>query len=166
MVDVIINEDSFSPLLDRLAAHLSDMTPVMQDLGELLVQQTKDRFPTGTAPDGSRWAPKSPATLAAYGARKSNRVDRRPLFGPSGRLSSEIFYQASATGVEWGSGLIYSAVMQFGAARGAFGTAANGTPIPWGAIPARPFIGLSDDDAAAVVALLEDWLAGIADGAP
>lgn len=153
--------DGFTPVLDRLSAHLGDMTEVFQDLGELLVQQTKDRFPTGTAPDGSKWAPKSKATLAAYGARKSNRVDPRPLFGPTGRLSSEIFYQAAPHGVTWGSNMIYAAVMQFGAAKGAFGTAANGSPIPWGDIPARPYIGLSDEDRSAVTAELERWLAGI-----
>lgn len=165
MVDIKINEDTFSPLLDRLAAHLSDMTPVMQDLGELLVQQTKDRFPTGTAPDGTAWAAKSTATLATYRRRK-DRADPRPLFGPSGRLSSEIFHQANAGSVEWGSNLIYAAVMQFGAEKGAFGAASNGASIPWGSIPARPYIGLSEEDTAAVVADLEEWLRSIADATP
>ena len=35
--------------LGALNARLTDMTPVMFDLGEYLVTSTKDRFPTGTA---------------------------------------------------------------------------------------------------------------------
>lgn len=149
--------------LDRA---LTDMTPVMEDLGELLTTSTKDRFPTGTAPDGSKWAPKSQTTLDRYGARKSNRVDVRPLFGPTGLLSQQIYHEAGPTGVSWGSNLIYAAVMQFGAAQGAFGSMSNGSPIPWGNIPARPFIGVSAEDAANITATLEDWLQDAADQQP
>lgn len=149
--------------LDRA---LTDMTPVMNDLGELLTTSTKDRFPTGTAPDGSKWAPKSQTTLERYGSRKSNRVDIRPLFGPTGLLSQQIFHAAGPTEVSWGSNLIYSAVMQFGAAKGAFGSMSNGAPIPWGNIPARPFIGVSVEDQENITATLEDWLSGAADTQP
>jgi phage virion morphogenesis protein len=153
-------------LFAALDAALTDMTPVMNDLGEYLTTSTKDRFKAGTAPDGTKWAPKSQTTLNRYGARKSNRVDLRPLFGPTGLLSQQIFHEASAVDVSWGSNLIYSAVMQFGAAKGAFGTMANGASIPWGNIPARPFIGVSADDQANIIATLEDWLSGAVDQTP
>lgn len=171
MITQEINIDEITPLLDRLQASLSNMQPVMQDLGELMIKQTKDRFVAGTAPGGTPWAPKSPATMRAY-KRRGDRQDPRPLFGPSGRLSSEIFYQAGPSSVEWGSNLIYSGVMQFGAAKGAFGTYqgqgfGGTTPtisIPWGNIPARPFIGLSDDDRAGITDVLEEWLLSVAGG--
>lgn len=162
MITQEINIDEITPMLDRLRVSLSNMTPVMQDLGELMVRQTKDRFPDGIGPDGSRWAPKSPVTMQRYGSRRSNRIDPRPLFGPSGRLSSEISYQAGPTSVEWGSNLIYAGVMQFGAARGAFGTTSRGAPIPWGNIPARPFIGVSDEDRNKITDVLEEWLLSVA----
>jgi phage gpG-like protein len=97
---------------------------------------------------------------------EANRVDVRPLFGPTGLLSQQIFHEANATGVSWGSNLIYSAVMQFGAAQGAFGSMSNGSPIPWGNIPARPFIGVSAEDQSNIIATLEDWLEGAADQQP
>lgn len=152
--------------LSALDGRLTDMTPVLFDLGEYLVTSTKDRFPTGTAPDGTKWAPKSQATLDRYGARKSNRVDVRPLFGPTGLLSQQISHQASATEVSWGSNLIYSAVMQFGAAKGAFGQMANGASIPWGTIPARPFIGVSAEDQVKILESLSDWLESAAETRP
>lgn len=149
-----------------LEARLTDMSPVMDHLGKNLVASTKDRFPTGRAPDGSRWAPKSPTTMERYGARRSNRVDPRPLFGPTGLLSQQIFHEANATEVSWGSNLIHSAVMQFGAAKGQFGQMANGSPIPWGNIPARPFIGVSTEDEAMIVEILSDWLQTASDAGP
>ena len=76
---------------------------------------------------------------------------------PNGLIQS-IQYQVGPASVEWGSNLIYAAVQQFGASKGAFGTARNGTSIPWGTIPARPFIGVSDEDETALVDLIEDWL--------
>ena len=160
MIDVKLDTSFADAALKALQDRLTDLRPVMQDIGRHLVQSTKDRFPTGKAPDGTAWAPKSPVTLERYGARKSNRIDIRPLFGPNGDLSTQIHADATSDGVTWGSNLIYAAVMQFGAAKGAFGNAANGSPIPWGNIPARPFIGLPDDDRGHIVAILDEWLSG------
>lgn len=163
MITLDLNDD-ISPMLERLAARLTDMTPVMQELGELLTESTKQRFKDGVAQDGTPWAPKSQTTIDAYKAHK-DRVDLRPLFGPSGRLSSEIHYVAGPVSMEIGSSLIYSAVQQMGAGKGAFGSMSNGSPIPWGNIPARPFLGLSDDDQVAITETIESWLQGGAEGA-
>ena len=148
-----IKEDEITTALAGLQARLSDLTPVMRDIGEYLVTSTKARFATGKDPDGSAWKSKSQATLASYGARKSNRVDIRPLFGPSGSLSSQIFYEADATSVQWGSNRIYAAMMQFGGTKAAF-------PHLWGDIPARPFLGLSEDDRTNILDTITDALRG------
>lgn len=152
--------DDLAALFDRLDAHLANMTPVFRDLGELLTRTTKVRVATGTAPDGSAWAAKSPVTIETYRRREGGGDYARPLIGPSGRLSTEIFYEASPESVEIGSALIYAGVQQFGAAQGAFGSMANGSPIPWGTIPARPFLGISDQDEADIAATLTDYLDG------
>lgn len=146
--------------LERAAAGLDDMTPLMADLGELLTRSTKQRFAEGVSPEGAKWAPKSQTTLNRYGARKSNRVDIRPLFGPSGALNSTIYPETSRDEALIGSPMIYAAVHQLGAARGAFGAMKNGAPIPWGNIPARPFLGLSAEDDVAVVETVQDYLTG------
>lgn len=153
-----IENDQITPALAGVAEALGNPLPLFQDFGEYLVKSTTDRFPTGRAPDGSVWAPKSPVTLAAYGARKSNRVDRRPLFGPSGALSSTINYEAFSDRVEWGSPMIYAAVQQFGAGKGAFGHTSRGAPIPWGNIPARPFAGISPDDEVQLLDIVAEWM--------
>ena len=54
-----------------------------------------------------------------------------------------------------GYNLIYATTHQFGAEKGAFGTTSRGGPIPWGDIPARPFLGISDDDRRDIEKLVE-----------
>lgn len=156
---ITIENDEITAALDRVSAALTDTTPLMQDLGEYFVKSTTDRFPTGRAPDGSVWAPKSPVTIARQGGRRTNRLDTRPLFGPSGALSSTIRYEPQPNQVEWGSPMIYAAVQQFGAAQGAFGQTSRGGPIPWGNIPARPFLGISAEDQVAVLDIIADYVA-------
>lgn len=157
-----IKIDEFTPTLEAISARLSDMTEVFQDIGEYLVDSTKQRFNDGVAPDGTAWAPKSQATIDSYRQREAKAgnaaIDFRPLFGASGSLSSNIVYEASADSVTWGSPMIYAAVQQFGASKGEFGAASNGSSIPWGDIPARPFIGISDEDRQVITADLSEWI--------
>lgn len=137
---------------------MGDATPVFQDIGEYMVEATKKRFTISTAPDGTKWQPKSPATIARYLAKKDGNRPK-PLIGPSQRLGKEISKLATRDQVEIGSALIYSGVMQDGAAKGAFGNAANGSPIPWGRIPARVWLGLSDDDNRNILDIVDEHLA-------
>ena len=143
--------------LDRARALLADMTPVYQDIGEYMVKATRDRFLTGTAPDGSRWRQKSPTTLAEY-IRRGDGNRPNPLIGPSGRLGKEIAVLVTKDSAEIGSSLIYSGVMQFGAAKGAFGTTSRGGPVPWGDIPARPWLGISAEDERNILDVVDEHL--------
>lgn len=163
MYTIEINDEQIAAQLGRLASGMEDMAPAMQEIAEYLVVTTKDRFPSGIAPAGTPWAPKSPTTLQAYAARH-DRQDPRPLFGPSGALSSTIFSVATSTSAEIGSGLIYSAVMQFGAGKGAFGKTSRGGAIPWGNIPARPFIGLSETDRAGILDITAEYIEALSQG--
>ena len=168
MFTVALNDEVVTAQLTRAYAGLEDTSDLMRDIGEILVDSTKARFAKGAAPDGTKWAPKSQTTLNRYGARKSNRVDIRPLFGPTGLLSSQIFSDPSKDQVEIGSNRIYAAPMQFGAAKGSFGaysgTDKNGRAFsgssPWGNIPARPFLGISPEDSVNIVDQIAEYLSG------
>lgn len=141
--------------LRALADGLGDMTPAMRQIADYMVFSTKDRFLAGVSPEGQAWAPKSQVTLDAY-ARRGDRQDPHPLFGPSGRLSKQIFAQFGTDWVEWGSPEIYSRVMQFGAGRHTLGPMS-----PWGDIPARPFIGISEADESALTEIVAEYLSGL-----
>lgn len=148
MIRIEVKDDEVTAALAALSARLANMTPVMQEVGEFLVASTKDRFGRSEAPDGSKWAPKSPVTEGR---------DRRPLFGPSGKLSQQIFAVPGPTSVEVGSNRIQAAMMQFGGTRAAYAHL-------WGDIPARPFLGVSETDRAGILAIVGGWLEGAAAG--
>jgi phage virion morphogenesis protein len=152
-IEIQIDDEAVRAALKRLEAAAADLTPAMQDIGELLVERTKRRFATGTGPDGTPWARNAPLTV------KRKRGRDQPLVGESGRLSNEIFAIAGLQVVEVGSALVYSAVQQFGAAKGQFGRSRRGRPIPWGAIPARPFLGLAGEDRLDILDILAEHLA-------
>ncbi|MDT7533739.1 phage virion morphogenesis protein [Sphingobium sp. SA2] len=157
MIKVDFKYEAVAQALGEVSRRLDDMTPLHESIGEYVVEVTKQRFKQGIAPDGTAWAPKSPVTLAAYKARgDGDRPD--PLIGPSRRLSSEIARFATADSVEIGSSLEYSAAMQDGARQGAFGRTARGGPIPWGDIPARPWLGLSEEDEVNIIDIVDDYL--------
>lgn len=162
MFTLEITDDDLSLALVRPEDGLSDMTPVMQDLGDYLIKSTQDRMLRGEQPDGTPFAPRSPTTLEKYAARGFRS------FGPPlnlfGYLRESIAFQAGPDGVAWGSNENKLAVMQFGAEQGAFGTNARGAPSPWGDIPARPYVGLSDEDLRYIVADVEDRLEDLAKG--
>lgn len=151
-IDLQIKDDAVAGALARVAAALTDLSPLMEEIGATLADQTDERFRTGTAPDGTLWAPRSPVTMANY-ARRGDKPGPRPLIGASRRLSTTIHYQAGADSVEIGSAAVQAAVMQFGAAKSAFGPR-----TPWGDIPARPFIGLSEANRSDILGTIDEWL--------
>ncbi|WP_444452032.1 phage virion morphogenesis protein [Rhodobacter capsulatus] len=150
MITIEFRDGEILAGIDRLQDQLGDMTSFMDDLGELLVASTKARFPAGTAPDGIAWVPNSPATLA----RKS---DSRPLFGTSGSLNSQIFATTGPDFVRVGSNRVQAAMMQFGGSKSVYAHL-------WGDIPARPYLGLSDEDKENILAETNDWLSGAFSG--
>ncbi|OBS10794.1 phage virion morphogenesis protein [Acidihalobacter prosperus] len=144
-VTIRIEDQEVLAALQALMDAGTHLEPAFRDIGEYMVDSTKRRFGEGISPDGDPWAPNSPVTL-------SRKSDPRPLHGESGRLENEIYPHVFADGVEIGSPLIYAAVQQFGAAKHAFGVS------PWGDIPARPFLGLSDSDRMNVLDILQEHL--------
>lgn len=175
-VEIRIDDQQAQDDFKALIARGTNLRPLMYELGEHLTETTKQRFQTSTAPDGSRWEPNTEATYLAYlalfkssfgkdgkltkgGAGRA--AGKKPLIGESGHLSSRINYRADDTSVTIGSPEKYSAVHQFGAIRGEFGTTRRGSRIPWGSIPARPFLGISAEDEAAISEKVGAYLAGL-----
>ena len=52
--------------LSNLMATAENPKQLMAQIGKLMVDLTKQRFATSTAPDGSRWAENSDITLLGY----------------------------------------------------------------------------------------------------
>lgn len=167
MFTVDVKDKQIEAVFSGLEGRLSDPSELMAQLGELLLDSTLARFQEGKAPDGSPWAPKSSATIKAYERRKQT-VSFKPLIGPTKTLSSPSNFAVSSGG-DWArlsSRAIQSAVMQFGAKKGAFGSyqgkgfggSSPTVSIPWGDIPARPFMGISAGDQENIEAALMAWI--------
>ena len=127
--------------LRALIAAGHDATPLMRDIGEGLLNSTRERFRTEAAPDGKPWAPLSEVT------RKRKRRNKDRILTHEGHLGgTSLNYRAGPTEVLVGSTSVYAGTHQFGARTGAYGRTERGGPIPWGDIPARPFLGVSEAD--------------------
>uniref|UniRef100_UPI0040487B76 phage virion morphogenesis protein n=1 Tax=Yoonia sp. TaxID=2212373 RepID=UPI0040487B76 len=158
MFKVEINDDAVASALARLSTDLGDLSDPMDDIGAYLAYSSRDRIDSGISPDGTPFAPRSQTTLNRYA--KENKSFKGPLH-QSGGMRQGIFHQYGPSSVEVGSNAIQAAVMQFGAGQGAFGKSTRGGPIPWGNIPARPFLGISDDDLQAIPGIIDDWFASL-----
>lgn len=122
--------------LGGLQARLSDLQPAMRDIGDDIKAEVDNAFRSGQSPYGEPWAPLSPVTIARR--RKNSSVPLRD----TGRLANSISVFADAHSVTVGTNVEYASTHQFGARRGEFGKTRRGNPIPWGSIPARPFMPL------------------------
>lgn len=170
MIKIEIHDRAVLDALTRLQSRTSDLSPLMHDIGEHLTETTKRRFDTATAPDGSRWAENSDITLLGYlkqYKRSFSKKDgsltqsgakrlggKKPLTGRTGggaSLMATINYKAGRDFVEIGSPKEYAAMQQFGGQKSKF-------PHLWGDIPARPFLGLSDQDRTNILDTISDYL--------
>lgn len=168
-LSIRIDDAELQAALARLLQRAGSPSPALKAIGESMAESTRRRFETSRAPDGSAWAPNSPVTIARYLAARSGTRKKggglskkgatlaggkKPLVGATRLLGNQIVYQASGNAVQIGSNRIYAGVQQFGAAARQFGRA------PWGAIPARPFLGVSAADKAEILETVADFLAG------
>lgn len=153
--------------LERLAKAGGNMRAAFADIGEYLDLTTRARFDAERGPDGERWGPLADSTLRRAmlsGVKRGKGKKRRQLtrrgggtkagairklagkriLVESGDLRDTLRYRATATGLEFGTDRKYGATHQFGdEARG---------------IPARPYLGINDEDRAEILGILRRHL--------
>jgi phage gpG-like protein len=152
---ITVDDAEVKALLKRLHDFGENMQPIMQDIGEGVMERTKQRFNTSMGPDGVRWLPNSPTTYALLAnrlgkssIRKDGRVNskgadklagKKPLIGESKDLMRQFHVQVDSNSVTIGNSMIYAAMQQFG------GTTSPKSMIPNVRIPARPFLPVTID---------------------
>jgi phage gpG-like protein len=155
--------------LAAVAQHVSrlgttDTEPLMTNIGGLLEKSTRERIEeTKTSPDGAAWPP--------------NRAGTSTLLDTGKHLRDSIAFISAADQVEVGSSWEFAHVHQ----EGAVITPKNGSALKfWIAsggftqfvmakrvtIPARPFVGLSAEDADKVDRVATDFLSKLIGGSP
>ncbi|WP_147613912.1 phage virion morphogenesis protein [Treponema pectinovorum] len=148
---VTIQDDELKVLCSRLnnmALKPSDRKKLLHSIGVEMESQTKERFETKTSPDGDDWAEIAQSTKKFY--RKKYGSDN-PGKGTLWRLSSvplidTVTSQAGSWSVLVGATKVYAAVHQYG----------------WRErnIPARPYLGLSNDDKVDIIGIINTFLEG------
>lgn len=170
MITVEIADKGVTRALDRLSKSAENMPSILDQIGEYLIDSTKQRFHYSVAPDGKRWAPNTEVTILQYMGKfsgsytKRGRIskrgaerarDKKPLFGETGVLNLTIDKKIVGNDTLLiGSPMEYAAAQQFGMKKGYAGTNKRGSPVPWGDIPARPFLGISDQDKGAIIDII------------
>ena len=147
---VKVNDGGVSRVLSRLLLTDRKRRSMLDQLGQQAVEQTQYRFIEQKSPTGVPWQKSKRA--------KSNPA--KPTLIDSGALLNSIEYVISGDGFEVGSNLVYAATMNFGAKAGRFGAMKNGAPIPFGDIPARPFLGVSAEHKVKIADVVNKFLRG------
>lgn len=149
MTSVIVEEIGLNEIVDFLndvkATQFLDKD-VWEAIGEQLLTQTQKRIDAEKDPQGNAWTPLN----EKYAKRKAKKVGAdKGILNFSGNLRNLLRYQADDYGLKFGSDRKYANAQQFGNSK------QN--------LPARPFLGLSDDDKKVIAEELkemwENWLA-------
>jgi phage virion morphogenesis protein len=161
-VHIEIDDRELKEALGKLISKCGDASLALRDIGEYLLLSHDKRWDREVSPDGVPWAELSPVTLA--------RKQKLRPGAPMGKLVfreylRHLHYQVTGNSLELGTDRVYGAAQQFGmprgyAGRGRYRTRKGSFPIPWGDIPARPFLGVSEEDRGEILDILGRYLAG------
>lgn len=154
---VKFNASAAQSAIRNALSQLEDATLLFNRISDYMLQETVERFVTGTGPDGRKWAPKKQSTLDRYKRLGYGNLSKA-LIGPRRALSGDVVKRFDSKSAVIGSALIYSRVMQEGAEKGAFGTDRRGRSVPWGKIPARVWLGISAEDEKNIIAIADEYL--------
>ena len=125
-------------------AHLTETKELMDEIGEMLVSSTKERFENGEGPDGTSWKP----------SERAKNEGGQTLLQTGTHLRSTITHDAGDDYVVVGTpNETFGAIHQFGGeivpkggGRLVFQAGGKTVFAKKVTIPARPYIGMSDDD--------------------
>lgn len=130
---------------DRLGRHVQDVSPLMDEIGSMLVASTQDRFERGVDPQGNPWTPWAESTEK----RRAHDPDAKILILDN-YLAGGIDHQPGNDQVEVGSNKVYAAIHQLGGQAGRNQAAT---------IPARPYLGISSEDEREIGNIVDGYLA-------
>ena len=162
MITMRVDDVGIQQAFNRLSDAVGNLQPAMDEIGAAVRDRVSETFKTSTDPWGNRWRGLSQSAVMARLARRKDSYTKsgklsakgkgyamggfQPLLD-TGRLRNSITYRATSQGVTIGTNTIYARTHQFGASQGQYGRSRRG-PIPWGNIPARPFLPVRSNGAA------------------
>jgi len=102
-IEIRVDDTGAQAAFARLREAALDVTPLLREIGDELVEERRSRFRRGTGPDGIAWPPKK---------RVIGGKDKTLIF--SGALMASLTRRVAGDELEVGSDLQYAAIHQFG----------------------------------------------------
>lgn len=123
------------------ADKLQNLTPFWQTVGMYVQRQTiRERFNKEQSPDGQKWKPLAESTIKRR--KKRHKRGNMKILQDTGELRRSIAYEADSHSVRVGSKLKYARTHQFGR----------------GKIPARPFLGVTNNEKEHITSMFRQYL--------
>lgn len=137
--------------LDSIRNKISDLRPVLEEIGQYMVRSTQHRIVRSkTSPDGERWADNSDLTVELKGRNS-------PLYH-TGNLSKSVrVTKLDANRVVVSATSPYASHNQHGVNRVRGKYRSNRPPKQ---VSARPFMGLSDANVRRITKIVNDYVMG------
>lgn len=156
MLTISVEDRAVAAYLQQLQDRLSDLTPVMSEIGAALEGNILQRFETRTDPSGAAWKPWAPSTREGYPFAKSKSASRAKygagnarLLDRYGTMLQSLNHQADGHSVTIGFATDYAAFHEYGT---------QNMPRR-GMLMADPDQGtLGEDDEATVLDIITYWL--------
>lgn len=182
-VSIRVDDAAAQAAIQRVADAGGDTLSLLSLIGGYMVTATQRRFETETGPDGVKWAPMAKRTAARRAKRKGANTPATPKLLRDKNLLFQSVQEAHTTEDETviGSNLPYALIQQQGGtvrrnamsrmvsfrkagARTLFAKKSHKRvtkrPVTFGSsatvIPARPYLGFSDEDRAEILRIAED----------
>jgi len=176
-INYTIQDQPVRQLLAKLLRAGKNLQPAMKSIGEYLLRATEERFSQEQDPQGRPWTPLAAAT------RKRKKGPK--ILTESGRMRGSIVYRAFKDRVVVGTNVVYAAIHQLG---GEISQEARTQTLAFGkkgflshkaarrrkkgaikvrfaamgarkfTIPARPFLGVNQEDIGVIKEILIDHL--------
>ena len=156
--------DAVKRMLARASLDSADRARLLGGIGVEMEAQTQERFDTQETPDGNSWKALAQKTASYYA---SKGWTGRSLLVGEGTLRDSITSKVKGGGrsVLVGATMEYAAVHQFGAVIRPKSAQALFVPgygrLPKVTIPARPYLGVSANDAKAIEEVALVFLEGL-----
>jgi phage virion morphogenesis protein len=140
MISVTTDDRALQEAIQRFLSFSENPTPTLVAIGDYLEESTLRRFDEQVDPDGVPWAPLAPSTIAA----KQRKGQSSNILVATGATRASINYQIVGNSIEVSAGTEQAPFLQEGT----------------GDMPARVFLGLSDQDIEAIADIILSRLEG------
>lgn len=159
MFQLEVDDGRLLGILSNLILNQNQKSTLFNQIGINLVENARLRFSDGVAPSGNSWVP----------SIRAKREGGQTLLN-TGRLRNSIVHNVLSDGVEYGTGIqnngtYYGKALHYGvtivpvrAQWLSYKIGGRFVKSKKSVIPARPFVGISDDDKLSVVDIINLFL--------